>query len=204
MPKFILTAPSNRSGNASFLQDHRAACATGRRLYFLNRSLAASIIKAWTVVSQSRASGRGCSEWKLIELASLERAEIGPVLPDVITKEIARKGACEFRDEVFHRPDRCPAGAKAERRCKVEAMDVRQLRGRARFAFAIAEGRRQIRKMAKAWVLLPRRRLELVAPCGDVMGEPAELGSQPVIHRHARAAHDEVGMDHPFGRADQK
>jgi hypothetical protein len=36
--------------------NHRAVCATGRRLYFRNRSLAASIIRAWTVVSRSRAS----------------------------------------------------------------------------------------------------------------------------------------------------
>jgi hypothetical protein len=54
-------APSKGRAFIEFLdplQDRGAVCATGRRLYFRNRSLAASIIKAWTVVSRSRASCR--------------------------------------------------------------------------------------------------------------------------------------------------
>jgi hypothetical protein len=60
-----------------FLQDHRTVCATGRRLYFRNRSLAASIIRAWTVVSRSRASCRSAFSPSGLILVKMPRAATG-------------------------------------------------------------------------------------------------------------------------------
>jgi hypothetical protein len=60
----------------------RAVCVSGRGRYFRNRLLAASIIRAWTVVSRSRASCRSAfnpSALILVRMPPLPRAR-SPVL----------------------------------------------------------------------------------------------------------------------------
>jgi hypothetical protein len=54
-----------------------AVCATGRRLCFRRRSFAASIIRAWTVVSRSRASCRSAFNPSGLILVKMPRAATG-------------------------------------------------------------------------------------------------------------------------------